>query len=247
MNFYEELKSKKTLGILILICLIFLILIIKAYSFLPDSDNSSNNIYESENSQVENIVQDQESTNTEEETNIVDNDKNQNRQSDEDEEIIKRELERQKIREIEKQRMEEIEKKRFENINSQDTELKTDEMNALEQNELTIEVQYNNLFTEASKLYTEKQYVRALEEYQKAANIVSDKELQAKCYEQMSIIYATVKKYGTALAFAQKSFNAAPTTAREILLARLYYKTGNIDKATTRVNNVLKRDFSADK
>ena len=245
MNFYEELKSKKSLGILILICVIFLILIIKAYSFLPDSNESSKNIYDSRNSQVEKAIQDNEANIEEEEENNEIN--NETIQKEQDEEIIRKERERQRIEEIEKRRIEEIEKKRFENINSQDTELKTDEMNALEQNELTIEEQYNNLFTEASKLYTEKQYVRALEEYQKAANIVSDKELQAKCYEQMSIIYATVKKYGTALAFAQKSFNAAPTTAREILLARLYYKTGNIDKATTRVNNVLKRDFSADK
>ena len=242
MNFYEELKSKKSLGILILICVIFLILIIKAYSFLPDSKESSKNVYDSENSQVENVIQDNES-NTKDENEV----ENETIQKEQDEEDIRKEKERQILDEIEKRKMEEIENERLENINTTEAGLKSNETTALEQKDLTIEEQYNEIFSEASKLYKEKQYVRALEEYQKAANMVTDKELQAKCYEQMSVIYATVKKYGTALAFAQKSFNAAPTTAREILLARLYYKTGNIDKATTRVNNVLKRDFSADK
>ena len=38
-----------------------------------------------------------------------------------------------------------------------------------------------------------------------------------------------------------------PTTSREILLARIYYKTGDIVKATQRINNVLQRDFAADR
>ena len=245
MNFYEELKSKKSLGILILICVIFLILIIKAYSFLPDSNESSKNIYDSRNSQVEKAIQDNEANIEEEEENNEIN--NETIQKEQDEEIIRKERERQRIEEIKKRRIEEIENEHLKNINTTETELRSSETTTIDQKEIDIDEQYEELFSEASKLYTEKQYVKSLEVYQKAANIVTDKEMQAKCYEQMSIIYATVKKYGTALAFAQKSFNASPTTAREILLARLYYKTGNIDKATTRVNNVLKRDFSADK
>ena len=50
--------------------------------------------------------------------------------------------------------------------------------------------------------------------------------------------------YGSALSAAQRAYNLAPSSHREVLLARLYYKTGDIDKATSRVNNVLRRDFS---
>ena len=58
---------------------------------------------------------------------------------------------------------------------------------------------------------------------------------------------AIVKKYGSAMSYAQKAYNLSPSTNRELLLARLYYKTGDVDKATKRVNNILQRDFSIDK
>jgi hypothetical protein len=63
----------------------------------------------------------------------------------------------------------------------------------------------------------------------------------------MADVYGIVKRYGTALSYAQRAYNAAPTTSREMLIARLYYKTGEIDKATKRVNNILQRDFSNDR
>ena len=56
-----------------------------------------------------------------------------------------------------------------------------------------------------------------------------------------------MKRYGTALSYAQKAYNTYPTSSREMLLARLYYKTGDLDKATKRMNNVLQRDFASDR
>ena len=59
----------------------------------------------------------------------------------------------------------------------------------------------------------------------------------------MAIVYAISKRYGSAISAAQRAYNIAPTSNREMLLARLYYKTGDTERATAKANNVLRRDF----
>ena len=113
--------------------------------------------------------------------------------------------------------------------------------------ELTPEQKADEAFRAAKAYRHSKQYVKALEEYQKIPMITKDNDTIARSYEEIAFIYATVKRYGTALSFAQKAYNMSPSSSREVLLARLYYKTGDMDKATTRINNVLQRDFSADR
>lgn len=98
-------------------------------------------------------------------------------------------------------------------------------------------------FDNAIKLKNEKKYQEALNQFVEIAKNNNDDKLKSSCYEEISQIYALNKKYGTALSYAQKSFNLNPNTRRELLLARLYYKTGDITNATKRVNNILQRDF----
>ncbi len=105
---------------------------------------------------------------------------------------------------------------------------------------------FEDIINESSRLKSEKQYVKALDEYKRALAMAENTSDKALCYEEIANIYALAKRYGTALAYAQKAYNLSPSTKREVLLARLYYKTGDIDKASTRVNNVLKRDFTMD-
>lgn len=102
------------------------------------------------------------------------------------------------------------------------------------------------MFLDAQKLKDEKQYVKALEEYKSILEKNIDSNTNARCYEEMAGIYSIVKRYGTALSYAQKAYSLAPSSNRELLIARLYYKTGDIDKATKKINNILQRDFSVD-
>lgn len=88
-----------------------------------------------------------------------------------------------------------------------------------------------------------RKFAAAISEYQKAISIATEPSLKADVYEEMALVYAGLKRYGSALAAAQKAYNLAPSSNREILLARLYYKTGDYEKANNRANNVLKRDF----
>ena len=102
------------------------------------------------------------------------------------------------------------------------------------------------MFLDAQKLKDEKQYVKALEEYKSILEKNIDSNTNARCYEEMAGIYSIVKRYGTALSYAQKAYSIAPSSNRELLIARLYYKTGYIDKATKKIDNILQRDFSVD-
>ena len=102
------------------------------------------------------------------------------------------------------------------------------------------------MFLDAQKLKDEKQYVKALEEYKSILGKNIDSNTNARCYEEMAGIYSIVKRYGTALSYAQKAYSIAPSSNRELLIARLYYKTGDIDKATKKINNILQRDFSGE-
>ena len=92
-------------------------------------------------------------------------------------------------------------------------------------------------------LMLSEKYTEALELCKKTIEYSNDDSVKARAYEKMANIYAISRHYGSALSAAQRAFNLKPTTSRETLLARLYYKTGDIDKATSRINNVLRRDF----
>ena len=113
-------------------------------------------------------------------------------------------------------------------------------------NRRNIQYTTNSSIENADEQKQNGNYKEAVEQYKEVAS-EADEKTKAYCYEQIATIHAIEKHYGTALSFAQKAYNTYPSTQREILLARLYYKTGNIEKATNRVNNILKRDFDQDK
>lgn len=105
---------------------------------------------------------------------------------------------------------------------------------------------FDSVIKKAGELKEDKQFVKSISEYQKAVTLADSSKKKAQCYEEIAYIYAITKRYGTSFSYAQKAYNLYPTSSGEVLLARLYYKTGNIDKATERINNVLKRDFTRD-
>ena len=235
MNNYEEFNSKKSLIIILVICVLFLVLIIKAYTYLPDS---------SENSRIaaqNNIEQTESSFQSSDEDAAESQEENDNKQEENSKNLKVSLPAPDKITEIEDQ----SEATKVENeLSSIETELPNTEE---KQQELSPEEQAEQILIQGDKYKKDKQYVKALEEYNKISSITKDTYYVAKSYEEIATIYAIVKRYGTALSFAQKAYNMSPTSSREMLLARLYYKTGDIDKATQRINNVLRRDFAADR
>lgn len=234
-KFIEEFESKKFLIVLLLMCVLFLVLVIGAFQYIPEPlDNNAKG-----NSGIENLNQPSSvSSVSEEQTESEDVQQSEEKAS-------KKEL-NIKLPKYgdEKEVLENIEDLPAEaqaenNKSASYTEEKTEE--------LTPKKQAERIFSTAQTYKENKQYVKAIEEFQKALSTTDDVNMKAKCLEEIATVYAIVKRYGTALSFAQKAYNTSPSSSREMLLARLYYKTGDINKATQRINNVLHRDFSADR
>ena len=241
MNNYTEFNSKSFLIILFLICAVFLVLIIKAFSYIPDTN--TNQIVQRGASVRKNERTMTTSTNTAEEI------KSEVSQSSEQktENLVKEEN-----KSLNAIHSNPVESEALENIDDLPQEAdaansSTPEETANTAAEPTAEEKAMKIFLDAEKLKKDKQYVKAIEEYQKISTVTNDTNTVAKSYEEIATIYAIVKRYGTALSYAQKAYNMSPSSSREMLLARLYYKTGDMDKATRRVNNILQRDFSADR
>lgn len=236
MNKYIVSNSKRFLIMLLLICVVFFVVIIKAFEYIPMTDNdaiASRNNMENINkpaSNSEDITEDENAENTEKKTLDVS--------------LTPDFVEKPKQEAAKEEKVVEP----LENI----TDLPNDAVAANSSDdakpvELTPEEKAEKVFITAQKYRKDRQFVKALEEYQKIPSITNDTATVARSYEEIATIYAIVKRYGTALSFAQKAYNMSPSSSREMLLARLYYKTGDIDKATRRINNVLQRDFSSDR
>ncbi len=244
MNHYTEFNSKTFLIILLLICAVFLVLVIKAFSYIPDSNsnkivsrNASVNVarktYHEDRVQEreENIEQsasvDSEDAEPQERHTVVNSEKSDSTD----------------MRVSEQEALENIDVPAESSVNEAGGEISSSDS----QSEISPEEKVLRIFFDAGKMKKVKQYVKAIEEYQKIATVTNDTDTIAKSYEEIATVYAIVKRYGTALSYAQKAYNMSPSSSREMLLARLYYKTGDIDKATRRINNVLQRDFSSDR
>lgn len=227
-----DLHSAKFICIILGICFIFVMVIWHAYSYLPEKDlvnigygqeiklPQDNEPNEEEMTEVEEESNDENVNNNDEEVKFDSNRKNNEKAISEKSNVLKPEP--------------------LESI--------SEDGSALENNANPVKTvsSLEQVLENAKNYQHEHKYTAAVSEYQKAISLTSDTEEKALCYENIAKIYATTKRYGTALSFAQKSFNTKPNTAREVLLARLYYKTGDLDKATNRINNVLTRDFSVD-
>ncbi len=207
-------KTARFIGIIVFICLIFALIVMKAYQYLPEENARATfkEAVSNDDIQYKRVEDAEETTTVEEQAN------EENYEENESEEIV--EQNNKPVRELES--IEELSKR----------------YKKPAKNLSPIE--------DADRLKESGNYKEAIEQYKEAA-MDSDAKSQAYCYEQIATIHAIEKHYGSALSFAQKAYNTYPSTQREILLARIYYKTGNIEKATNRVNNILKRDFDQDK
>ena len=223
MNNDFNFRAKRTILIMLFMCAVLFFVIVKAFDFLPQENNNT-------------AVPQQKMADTQKVENIP----------EEETEPLQ---EKRKTLNINLPQTADLDKtSEITNIPpTEDFEEIKDDSATQKEPIQTKEEQINQLFTEAAKAKAAKEYTNALNKYQEILSLVEDVDAKAKCYEGIATIYAIGKKYGSALSFAQKAYNLSPTSSREILLARIYYKTGDINKATTRINNVLQRDFASDR
>jgi len=223
-----DLGSKKFMIITLVILGIFVLLIVKAFDFMAS--------HQPDNGQLQQAT---------DYNRIMDNMQFQNNQEESRQDKNQQNQDEQQSLDVDLQNNIDIkEEEQAKTAPTEQIEEIIPEGTAETERNLSDEQETELKFLEIQKIKNDKQYVKALEEYKSIADGSSDVNVKARCYEEMANIYGVVKRYGTALAYAQKAYSIAPTSSRELLIARLYYKTGEIDKATTRINNVLKRDFA---
>lgn len=222
-----DIQSAKFVSIIIGICFIFIMVIWNAFNYLPPKED--NNM--ATNQEINLPTDEEEKANTQNDEEV---------QNDEDDESVEVKADTQ-IRNFDSQKKaKEVELEPLEPVYDNTSDRNVPSNSDIQNNENPLDTALNN----AKNYSKEHKYASAISEYQKAISLTNDNSVKAQCYENIAKIYATSKCYGSALSAAQKAFNTEPSTSREVLLARLYYKTGDVDKATNRINNVLKRDFS---
>lgn len=224
-----DLKSMRFIGILIFICLVFALVVWQAFSYLPsESDVHKNDVVvtvpsdddtdvESEQSDDEDVTQDDEDDSDED-------------ADDENEDDFNEENSGEPA-----------------GIDNAPTKLESDEKFDVIEDPADLSENTDDIIKSALNYREQKNYVAAINNYEKAIGQTSDIVKKAECNEQISMIYAIMKRYGTALSYAQKAYNLSPSSSRELLLAKLNYKTGNVDKANGQMSAVLNGDFSFDK
>lgn len=220
---FDFLSSKKYLLLIGIICVVFIIIIYKAFDYLPKKDlepitpiNSTK--YEEQTQEDYNIEEDSEETEYDNEEDL--------------EEDVEDNIETQTLEKKPTEPLEPIEE--LNNISPIETG-NSDENNVV------------LLFDSAQKLTKSKNYKAAILEYSKIIQKSTDKETQAKAYEEMAHVNAIQKRYGTAIAQVQKAYMMSPSSSKEFLLARLYYKIGDKEKAQERIDNILNREFAEDR
>lgn len=233
-----NLESAKFVSIIIGICFIFIMVVWHAFDYIPAKDSINNSVGEivvpaDEEPQEERVEEEEPVEENAEEDQFVE-------ETSTNEPDIKKEVYDKEVVETRDARLKPLDPIDEENL-KKDEQLKDSiySQEVVREESSPLEVALNK----AKDAKDNRQFTVAVTEYQKAISLSEDDRLKAQCYEEIAIIYAKSKRYGSALSYAQKAYNMVPSTAREVLLARLYFKTGDVDKATTRVNNVLNRDF----
>lgn len=224
-----DMQSAKFVGIIIGICLIFVFVIWHAFSYLPESDKTN----KTQNEVIVPSDEDENSDDDSEEVSQEQEESSEELKEDEYKEPNYKTAERKKddVKPADEDKLEPLEPiEEDETKNSADKE---QEDNILE-----------DVLNKAKEFRLNHKPISAISEYQRAISMTADVSIKAQCYENIALIYASARRYGSALAAAQKAYNTSPTVSREMLLARLYYKTGDTEKANIRVNNILRKEFT---
>lgn len=219
----------KYLGLIVFVCIVFMIIVGQAYNYLPveEKNNLSNQAtvptiikYEAEYKQ--DYTEQNQTNNTEDneqQVRTVIEKRNKKTSTTNPNFVVVPELEP------------------LESINKD---------NKINSSSTSEQPSYDDKLKTAKKFRKNREFEKAIVEYQTALELAENEDEKAFCYEEIANTFAITKRYGSAITYAQKAYKIKPTSSVEVLLARLYYKTGNIEKATNRINFILKKDFNVE-
>ena len=246
MNYFD-FNSKKYYIMILILCTLLLVLTIKAFDYLPEK-NAIQQLKMENYAEDNSIAINKNELNTPRDINAdpnkyksghIDFMKNSSENNDYSKYQNQNYSERRNYDEINNRNM-----NNFAEIKAPRSILQED---LPESNENTVtltgEEKALKCLINAKDLKKDLNYSSALEELQKIPQLTKDNELNALSYEAIAEIYAAQKRYGTALTFANKANYLSPSPAREMLIARIYYKSGNSENAVSKMNSILNKGF----
>ena len=232
-----DFESRKYVILLILICLMFAMLIIKAFDYLPEQDISNENMPKKENvieessSEVTNNEQSEQEEQKEQEESKAKEDKTKQNKDENHKSGV---LYRSNDYAINSMFEEEIEIPKSpldDDINDIPDEL---------QNKLSpAEVALKSIIN-ARKYTQAKDYKNAVNEYKNAMSATKDKDILAEVYDGIAQVYILNKNYRAALSFAVKAKELSPSISREFMVAKIYYELGQTREAIDKINRILR-------
>ena len=225
MNNNFDFESKKYIILLVIVCIAFAILILKAFDYLPEENLDKVNL-----PQEEEIVR-------EKVTNPEDNTKQQQKET-----TTEKINQDKKSGVLYKSNDYEINSMFEEEIDIPKSPLDDDTVQNSEDSQSKLssaEIALKSIIN-ARKYANVEDYTNAIKEYQNAAKITSDKDLRAEIFDGISLLYLKNKNYKTALSFAEKANESSPSFTREFVIAKIYYESGRTGDAINRINKILK-------
>ena len=235
MNNNYDFDSQKYMILLVVICSLFAIAVIKAFDFIPENNQNTQTV----NEQSINLPPDSDDRNTVNENNSI-TDSRKETENTAKPKNKKGVLYKSNDIELEEMSIQEIKAPKGVNEEFQILEDVNNE-NPIN-NSADSSLQY---LSDAKKFKISGDYQNALKEYQKIIEQTKNEEVLAIAYENMAEIYASNKKYGTALSFANKANKLSPSVGREFLAAKIYYAAGDTNNAINTINILLKRSFNS--
>ena len=236
-----NIGTLKFVVMIVAICLLFFLLVNNAYNYLPKEDTMDDIPYNDSYSQetVSYSSSKKESSNNNEEKN-TDNTESKQVTDEFDEERNDSSKKQEFNNEVDK-----IAKIKKDSESIRDLRIPDEKLEEISESDLNSQNSNSaeNLLNRANELKQGNKYEEAISVFEQLISITSNTQEIANYQENIAILYAKMKRYGSALSYAQQSYNNNPSTEREVLLARIYYKVGDINRAQARMNNVLKREF----
>ena len=219
-----DFESKKYIILLVIVCLLFVILIIKAFEYLPDNEISEVRLPQEEEVVKENTAEFQDNTQEQEE-------QTEKKNNEDNKSGI---LYKSNDYEINSMFEGEIDVPKSP-LDDDIVQLSDDSQNKLSPAEIALKSIING-----RKYTAVNDYTNALNEYKKAIKVTNDKDILAEVYDGIAQVYVLNNNYKTALSFAQKANELSSSSQREFMIAKIYYASGQTNDAINRINKILK-------
>lgn len=240
MNNNYDFASKKTMIILFFICMIFFMIILKAFDYLPTNEETTANPVRQQdvnklievNKRQRAMLQNQALNQTSElEQSVEKTQVNEPIQKETKDLVLQQEFHGQEAPKDLTPSPEEALKPINEDISANNTINSNTPDNIISDKE-----KYNSLIAEAVNYTEQGNYENAINIYMELANKTQETIKKADFYDRITNVYIMQRRYGSALIYAQKAYRILPTSAREALLEKLQAKMPISSNQETKTN-----------